>query len=391
MSSHTYPNTVTSAPTGSNVSSLALSFWGLVVKEMLVWARSPLQFVISMASPLLLLAVSALLFTPSASNRIEIGVLMPPEPGPYTQKFVQKLASDTGVPMYFDIVTTNPQEAQDLFAAQQIFAIVTIPPDFDMALNLGQPTIIDFQVYNAMADVGKNVQLSFNRRLLEFNDEVLTGQVPIFPKINKMLPEDISRAGYLSVGILVYALMFTGILSTGIMLTKEWEYHTLPEILVSPTSRFVFIISKIVAGMLQAGAVTAIVFVIAYFFTDLRIKGNLLLLLIVMVFVGLMFVSFGALIGVAAKRFYLMMPASGVTAIVLWFLCGGFQNPVAVKGSTFYTVSLFLPPTYGFDALHKIASGASLGGVGFDILILSGSAIVFTAIATIVLQRRVSL
>lgn len=371
--------------------SIVQPFWGIVVKEMLVWFRSPLQIVVSLASPLLLLAASALLFTPSTSNRIEIGVVVPAEPGIYTQKFVQKLASDAGVPMYFDIVTTDPQEAQDLFVAQQIFAVVTIPPNFDVALSQGQPTTVDFQVYNAMADVGKNVELSFNRRLLEFYDEVLPRQMRLDLKINKMLPQDIPRAGYLSVGILVYALMFAGILSTGIMMTREWEYHTLPEILVSPTSRFILIMGKIAAGLLQAVIITAIVFITAYFLTNLRIQGSFLLMFVVVVLIGLMFVSFGALIGVAAKRFYLMMPVSGVTAVVLWFLCGGFQDPTAVKGSAFHTISRFLPPTYGFDALHKLASGASLEGVAFDVLILLGAAIIFTAVATIVLQRRVSL
>jgi ABC-2 type transport system permease protein len=380
----------TSSPSLSHMTGASLwALWGIVVKEMLVWVRSPLQVVISLASPLVLLLVATLLFSPSDANRIEIGVITPANAGPYTQKLVQHLTAETGVPMYFEIVTTDPEEAQMLFEQQRIFAIVTIPPDFDLALDQGQPATLDFQVYNAMGDVNKNVQMSFNRSLLAFYNEALPGQVLLQPQVNRLLPHDIPRSGYLSAGILVYTLMFVGILSTGVIMTREWEYHTLPELTVSPTPRFILVLSKTLAGLLQAGTITAVVFVIAYLLSDLRPTGNLFLIVAVLFLVGLMFVSFGALVGVAAKRIYLVMPASGIMAIVLWFLSGGFQEPLAVKGTAIFTISRVLPPTYAFEALHKLIHGPSLAGLGFDLFILAGTAFVFLVTATLVLQYQI--
>lgn len=361
--------------------------WGLVQKEMLIWMRSPLQVVISFMAPLVLLAVATLLFTPS--HHIKIGVVLPPEPGPYTQQFLQKITAETGVPMFFEIVTTDPQDAQTLFASQRIFAIVTIPPDFDSTLGQGRQAQIDLQVYNGMADVQKNVRLSFNRSLLAFYEEIRPDQVYVSPQVTRLFAYDVSRAASFAAGILVYTLMFVGILSTGVMMTREWEYHTLPELLVSPTSSLVLIVGKIIAGLFQASIITTLVFVVATGVSGLQVHGSFLLMIVVLLLVGLVFCGFGALVGVATKRFYLMMPASGITAVVLWFLCGGFQDPAAVRGTIFYTISRFLPPTYGFDALHRIVNGASLKGLEADLLILAGVALVFVVLATSIIRRQV--
>jgi ABC-type Na+ efflux pump permease subunit len=333
-----------------------------------------------------LLAVVVLLF--AGGQNIEIGVLMPPAPGPYSEQLVQVLTAKTGVPMYFEVVTTDPAEAQALFEAQRIFAIVSIPPEFDALLSQEQPAPLDFQFYNGMADVSKNVRLSFYRRLQEFYETALPEQVRVSPRIVKLPPCAIPRSSYLAVGVLVYALMFGGIIYTGVMTAKEWEYRTLPELLVSPTCSSVLIGGKMLAGLIQAGISTTIVFVVAYFLTGLRPRGNLLLTLVVLFLVGLMFVSLGALVGVIAKRFYLVLPASGITSIVLWFLCGGFVEPAAVKGTIVYGIARVLPPTYAFDALHTAMHSPFPDGVGLDMLVLTGSALVSTVVAVLVLRRQ---
>lgn len=361
--------------------------WGTLSKEMALWRRSPLQRGIGLAAPLVLLAIAAFLFSPRG-REIPIALVASSVPGPYSQQFVKTLQAKTGTPMYFEVVTTDPVEAQQLLRTQRVFAIVRLPTNFDELLAQGRPATIHFQVYNGMQDVHKNVRLSFSRSVQEFYEAALGDQLRAHAVFRKSTKNDIPRSAYLAGGILVYAFMFNGILCTGVMMAREWEYGTLEELRVAPAPGWGIVAGKMTGGLLQTAVIAAVVFVISYLFTDIHVKGSVILLSFLLLLTGLMFVGLGALLGVLAKRFYLMLPLSGISAIVFWFLCGGFQDLVAVRGTFFFAISRALPPTYAFDALHEVLRGAQVREVQLNLLVVATSALVSTVAAMVVLRRQ---
>ncbi len=77
-----------------------------------------------------------------------------------------------------------------------------------------------------------------------------------------LYPADTDYIPYLSVSILVIALMVGGLLQSGIGTAKEWERETMKELLLSPAGRGAIMLGKMFGALLVSLGSVAIVLVV---------------------------------------------------------------------------------------------------------------------------------
>lgn len=361
---------------------------GLATNEIRAWARRPLELALSLALPLLLLLVSVLLLSPR-DRELPIGLVTSGEGGEHTESFGRALETRSGVPMYLRIVTTDRSEAERLFRQQRITAIVSLPADFDRRLEQGTAATVDVRTNNAMADVHKNVRYSIWRSLQSFYERDPERQLAVRPVVHHPEAGHTSRAGFLAGGIVVYTTMLAALLWTGVAVAREWEQRTVDLLRTSGVSGTTVALTKVTVGTIQAAAAALAIAAIVAPLTGLEVRGNPLGAVAALVLTAFAFAGIGAIAGAAARRFYLIIPISGITAILCWILGGGFQYLGVTETSLYNEVVTWLPPTYAFDAVQVAISGVGSGRVGTDLLVLSGTALVTTLLAVRTLRSKI--
>ena len=132
--------------------------WGVVTKELRQWRRDPQAAAAPMVLPLVLMALSAILFGQSGDSW-PVG-LANQSPGPEAQQLTRTFeAARSQLSPYFQLVTRDAEQAQRLVEEGRLHMAVVIPEDFDRRLATGDHVAVQLSTFNINTDVTKNVRL----------------------------------------------------------------------------------------------------------------------------------------------------------------------------------------------------------------------------------------
>src|SRR5699024_12656262 len=113
-------------------------------------------------------------------------------------------------------------------------ALVEIHENFDQQLEQGEDAKVKLFVNNMNSDGTKNFQLRLSHALFQFQ-EVRDSESNIsIIEESSTFENDISIKFYVSIGLLMFAVIYSGMVNTGTLLTREWEERTSKEISLSP-------------------------------------------------------------------------------------------------------------------------------------------------------------
>src|SRR5216684_5808883 len=154
--------------------------------------------------------------------------------GPLAQQFYNAMAHAHS----FRLQPAGAQQAQALLQAGQIVAVVTIPADFDAKLQAGQPVQLDVQINNLNTDFTNDIRRAVPLSISSFYAQAFPRVVNVTAAEHDLWPQDTDYIPYLTVSILVVALMVGGLLQAGTAAAREWENATIKELLLSPASRW---------------------------------------------------------------------------------------------------------------------------------------------------------
>jgi hypothetical protein len=339
-------------------------------KDLLVAARSPAEVLLSLAAPLVLLALASWIFTPTGRD-LPIALLSDAPQSPVVSQIEDALTDRHGEPLYLRVVTRDRLEAERMLATGQIVAVVTVPDDIDARLAEGE-ALVDVVEWNGMGDLNKNTRLSLLRALERFHDQ--NSEVTLRAEVIDSRPVVLSRPGWFAGGVVIYALMFVGFLSGGIAVAREWENGTLPALRVVPVPGWRLALGKVATAATIAVASSVVVGAVGIGLTDLRLRGDIAALSTVLVTTAVMTSSVGLLLGLASRRYYLMMPLAGISAVVLWFLGGGFSDLTLARGTLLDAAAHALPTTYAFEALFAVVQGGGWPDVAADLTVVAATA-----------------
>ena len=185
------------------------------------------------------------------------------------------------------------------------------------------------------------------------------------------------------IGFFVFFFVF---LISGISLLKERTTKTLEKLLATPTKR-----SEIVAGyLLGYGLFAVLQTIVVVFFSvyvlNIKISGNIFLVLLTNILIALIALSFGLLLSTFANSEFQMMQFIPLVVVPQIFFTGIL--PVENMANWLQNLAHLMPLYYGSQSLQGIMNkGYVFNDIKFNLLILLVFASVFSVLNVFGLKR----
>ncbi|MGI9149006.1 MAG: ABC transporter permease [Chloroflexota bacterium] len=304
--------------------------------------------------------------------------------GQHAQEFLAAMQAARS----FVIQDTTAEDAQRLLSQGRIVAIVTVPTNFDAALDAGQSVTLPVVVNNLNVDYTNDIRRAVPLAITSFYAQAFPGQVVVRADEVDVHPQDTDYIQYLSVSIFVVSLLVGGLLQAGTGAAREYEAGTIKEVLLAPASRWAIEVGKLLGALvlnaLSAGLVLAVVVLV------LRVWpihwGEVLAY---MFLVMLTFVSLGLLIGTLVRKRTAVVPLSIGLGLPVFFISGAF-GPVQWSSGAVATVSRLQPVYYAIavfqHAFHDFDTTPT--SMPVNTLLLVASTVVVVVVSAGVLRRR---
>ncbi len=181
---------------------------------------------------------------------------------------------------------------------------------------------------------------------------------------------------YVTSGLLVMALMVTGIMATATGLVEDREKGIFRRFSLTPLKRHTIIGGQIIHRYLVMLVQTIILLAIGVLIFDVQISGNYFFLWIMVTLGAFCFLSIGFFLASFIKSARAATPVCMIVFFVLLFL-GGIFFPVAIMPNFIEFVSMVLPSTYLNDAFRLImVEGEPIQVAWKEILVVTGWIIV---------------
>jgi len=292
------------------------------------------------------------------------------ESGPYARAFYQAMSQAHS----FRLQVSSPAQAEQLIAAGRIVAVVTIPADFDDRVKNSQPVQVRVEINNLNTDFTNDIRRAIPLSITSFYAKAFPNLVSVTVRETDLYPRDTDYLPYLSVSILVIALMMGGTLQAGTASAREWEKETIKELLLSPASRLAIMLGKMLGALLVGLGATVIVLVVLVLLLGvvpahwLETAGATLLSLLI-------FNSLGTLLGTLIKR---RMPVVALTmslSLPLFFISGAF-GPISFTTPLLQHIARLFPVYYQIVVMQHAFHNFNLNTLG-----LAGNLLVLCAFA----------
>ena len=354
--------------------------WACAKKDVRSALAERLFTIIGLFVPLNVLVLMSL-FVLAGSNA-PTAVVMQDE-GPYAQAFVTAMSQAHS----FRLIPAAAEDAARQLAAGQIVAVVTIPPDFDLALAQNQAVVINVAINNLNTDFTNDIRRAIPLSITSFYAKTFPDRVSVTVHEVDNHPQDTDYIPYLSVSILVIALMIGGLLQSGPASASEWEHGTIKELLLSPAGRWAIITGKMLGSFLVGLGSTAIVLAVLIFGIGVRpdhwleVLGFTTLSLVI-------FNSLGVLLGNLLKQRMAVIALSMGISLPLFFLSGAF-GPISFTTPLLQAFARLFPVYYQIVVFQHAFHSFTLNtlGLGANTLVLAGYTIGLIILVTLVLRR----
>jgi ABC-type multidrug transport system permease subunit len=303
--------------------------------------------------------------------------------GKYAQAFLQAMSQAHS----FRLEETSASDAEQLITAGQIVAIVTIPPDFDARIQQGQPVQVDVKINNLNTDFTNDIRRAVPLSITTFYAKAFPNLVAVSMSEHDLYRTDTDYISYLTVSILVIALMIGGLLQAGTASAKEWENQTIKELLLSPASRWAIMTGKMLGAFVMGLGSTLLMLLVLIFLVGVR--PEYWLEMIGFSLLGLMiFTSLGTLFGTLLKQRQPVIAMAMGTSLPLFFLSGAF-GPISFSPLLLQFLAKLFPVYYLIVVFQRAFHGFALNTYGLlgNSLILCAYALGLIILVTIALQR----
>lgn len=332
--------------------------------------------------PVLLMVILGFVFGSSGEMKLRIGIV-DLDGSPVSQGIVGFFtADDSRIQEGLVVETGSEEEERAAIKDGDRNGIIIIPEGFGTKVMSGEPadvTIIinESEVSTAqitsstlngiMGEIGREIQRRMNA---EAPDEA-SGEVIV---VNEEAAQDVDDFEYIDFmvpGILAMVLMFGGMAGYSLEIASYREKGILRRIKVSPLSLSAFLSAGITSVLLFTLAQAALLIAIGILAFGMKVSGNYLYILVLVIIGALSFLALGFLIASLTRNMRSAGLASQAIAMPMMFLSGIFF-PVQFVPTPLKVIARCLPLYYLGDALREVMiNSASLLDVWVDILVLA--------------------
>lgn len=288
----------------------------------------------------------------------------------------RELVSDFSASGYFNRVgesTVPIAHPEDLLYRNKAKIALVIPPDFSE--NIGRNTTAQVQIVIDGADANaaiitkgyiEGIMSRYTEKLLMQRQAVIPQIAQramagiVNPEIRILYNEEMKSSHFMVPGLICLILLIVTALLTAVAVTREKELGTLEQLIVSPLSRWQFILGKTLPYVLVGLVDIALVLVVGKALFDIPMRGSLVFLFATAVIFLFTTLGIGLLAASVSKNqaqamltvFPILMPA---------FLLSGMVFPVASIPIGLRWIAYINPITYYLTVVR----GILIKGAGF--------------------------
>ncbi|MGI8644457.1 MAG: ABC transporter permease [Thermomicrobiales bacterium] len=342
------------------------AFWAMVGANLKMTVRNRTALFWNLAFPALFILIFGAVFSNDNGVSFDIGVV-----GPESAARERASAALTGTEA-FNITTGS--EGDELEALEE--------SDRDIVLVFGEPdagSTAPIQLYYDNTS-GPNAQVAIGavRQVLAaaFGD---ASDLRISEQ--SVSSTSVSFIDFLVPGIIAMSLMNSGVIGLSTAFVTYRERGILRRIKVTPFPLGSFILARVVSQVLVAVAQSMILAGMAMLIFGLEIRGNLLLILFVILLGALAFLAIGFAISGIARNTETAASYANLVTFPMLFLSGVFFS-IDSAPEWLKPITRILPLSYLVDALREpMTRGRGLETIWLDVVVLAGTFVVAMAFA----------
>ena len=366
----------------------------MIKKDLLTLWRHKVQFASLILFPILMIALCGWGMGGTVENTPVVVVKQ--SSGDVTDQVINALKADDT----FDIkdIMTNSDDAKEKVDNGEVKAAIILSSDFESSNSKNAVLYIDSsdqlttqtlvpkteQIFASLSEKVGTQQVNANTTT---NPITQTAQT-IKLQINKIYG-DLDYIDFLLPGVLAMTMFMSSMMTMGNSIAGERERGELSRLFMTPTNVSSVLTGKIISQVVRELIRALVLIIAAMLLFNVMIKGNLLLLVLVILIAVLCFVGFGMMFSDNAKTqedyIQIVMPV----AMPMMFICGVFF-PTETMPWILQKIALFLPLTYANDAFRAVMlKGAGLGSIAFDLIVLLAFALLFFIVGIVRFNRDV--
>ncbi len=363
----------------------------LARKDLISWFRTPVHVLLSFAPIVVIMLLLGLMM--GGGQTMPVAVVMDDPDDPVSRQFVDTLR-DIGTvnAPWFEVVTTDREEAEALFLKNKLLGIIEVP-DIAGRLQSGESATVRLRVSNLNDDITKNFRQRVQEACLVFDDRLQVSSVaPVSPSIKAnfatWLPEDLPALVFFGAGLVALAIIMGGINNACMLVAREFEENTHKELVLAPGTISV-ILGKWASAMVQTFISVGIVWGLAVLVCKFIPCGSVWPLLLLVLVGCLAFAGLGTLLGLYFRQVIPAAIAGMLISIIGWWFGGIIWAdiwPQAMQG-----VIAAFPTTYLIRAFTKAALLNLYTTYWFDIGILMAFGLVTAILSYILLRKKIAL
>lgn len=326
----------------------------VTAKDLRQWLRDRQAMFGPLAVPLVLMFVATVLFG-FGGDQWNIG-LVDKSQGPHSTAFAQEVRDlRSNISPYFNVVTTDPDQAQRLVEEGRLQLVVTIPDDFDQTIAAGGTPELHTQVFNINTDMMKNARLRLDRAILDYTTATRPDLAPVTVAQVTTRPDDIWRRSFIGLSGIILAVMVGAALNSAIIIAREWERNTAKEVRLAPQPHTAVFTGKLLAGLIAGLANGAVAAVVGVGLFGVRIPWDRIpLLLLIGGLAALTCAGIGIAVGAWLRDYRAIQPLLLVTFAGSFFAAGGFSS-IATLPPHVRAFDTWWPPAHVFDGMQAVA------------------------------------
>jgi ABC-2 type transport system permease protein len=237
----------------------------------------------------------------------------------------------------------------------------------------------------ALATAGRVLQqLRRDHRTIALVLIVPPALLTLFKYVFDAQPETFDRIGAPLVGIFPFIIMF---LITSIAMLRERTGGTLERLMSLPLAKLDLLLGYGLAFAFVAAVQATVTSVVAFWLLGLDSEGEVWAVALIAVANAVLGMALGLFLSAfATSEFQAVqfMPAIVIPQLLL----AGLLVPRELMPPLLEWISWFLPLTYAYDALERVAAGGADGRVWLDMGVVLGSIALALALGATTLKRR---
>ncbi len=366
----------------------------LFVKEFTQIRRDPLSLGMLIVLPAFLLILFGYALTFDVRN-LALGVC-DLDGSAASRELVRRFA----ITEYFDLKrqVDDPRALARLIDHEVIRAGLVIPPDFEERLEAGRPAPVQFLVDGTNATIASAVTGYADAIVRAFSGQVVLAQAMqrgrrlpppgVYVEARIWYNPELESARFLLPGLIAFLLMVATVVATSLSVTRERERGTMEQLVLAPLEPYQLVLGKTLPYLLVAIGSTVLILLVGRLLFDVEVRGDLLVLALVVLAYLLAGLGQGLLISTVAPSQQVAFQIAIISTLLPTFILSGFVFPIYNMPPAIQALTYLVPARYFLVALRSVMlKGTGLAVFWPDVLLLLLFAGLMLTLSSIRLRR----